>query len=136
MSNINNLGNRLKELRKENKYTQEDVAKKLGLTKSAYGYYEQEKTVPDAHTLSKLSNIFDVTTDYILGRTNNPKLTKKDEKSIQRDLKQIIDDLKNHSVIYNGIELDNEDIELLEQAMKLALKSAKTKNKAKYTQKI
>ena len=43
MSNINNLGNRLKELRKENKYTQEDVSKKLGLTKSAYGYYEQGK---------------------------------------------------------------------------------------------
>lgn len=71
----NTLENRLKILRKENKYTQEDVAKKLGLTKSAYGYYEQGKTVPDAHTISKLANIFDVSTDYILGLTDekNPK---------------------------------------------------------------
>ena len=69
----NTLENRLKSLRKENGYTQEDVAKKLGLTKSAYGYYEQGKTVPDAHTLSKLANIFDVSTDYILGLTDEEK---------------------------------------------------------------
>lgn len=63
------LQNRLKELRKELNLTQEEVAKKIGLTKSAYGYYEQGKTVPDAYMLSNLAKIFDVSTDYLLGRT-------------------------------------------------------------------
>ena len=36
---------------------------------------------------------------------------------------------------YNGVELDNEELELIEQAMELALRSAKMKNKAKYTPK-
>ncbi|UUV13626.1 XRE family transcriptional regulator [Clostridioides difficile] len=60
---------RLKELRAEKNMTQEDVANKLNLTKSAYGYYEQGKTVPDAYMLSSLAEIFNVTTDYLLGRS-------------------------------------------------------------------
>lgn len=134
----NTLENRLKILRKENGYTQEDVANKLGLTKSAYGYYEQGKTVPDAHTLSKLANIFDVTTDYLLGRTDNPKLTAKDERSIQKDLKQIIDDFKTGQagpVFYNGEELSKHDLGVLEEGMELILQTIKLKNKEKYTPK-
>lgn len=65
------LSIRLKELRKENNFTQEDIAQKIGITKSAYGYYEQEKTLPDAYTLKKLAEIFDVSTDYLLGKTSS-----------------------------------------------------------------
>lgn len=61
---------RLKELRAEKNMTQEDVANKLNLTKSAYGYYEQGKTVPDAYMLSSLAEIFNVTTDYLLGMSS------------------------------------------------------------------
>ncbi len=35
------LAKRLRELREENEYTQKDIADKIGLTKSAYGYYER-----------------------------------------------------------------------------------------------
>lgn len=41
------LAKRLRELREENEYTQKDIADKIGLTKSAYGYYERGKSVPD-----------------------------------------------------------------------------------------
>ena len=61
---------RLKALRKQNHYTQADVAKQLHISKSAYGYYEQGKTIPDAYTLNRLADIFNVTIDYIVGRTN------------------------------------------------------------------
>lgn len=94
----NTLENRLKKLRKENGCTQEDVAKNLGLTKSAYGYYEQGKTVPDAHTLSKLANIFDVSVDYLLGRIDekNPKKEIKNATTIAAhrlgDVEQLPDD--------------------------------------------
>ena len=67
------LAKRLRELREENEYTQKDIADKIGLTKSAYGYYERGKSVPDAQTLVQLSKIFDVTTDYLLGLSDDKK---------------------------------------------------------------
>ncbi|WP_227860487.1 helix-turn-helix domain-containing protein [Clostridioides sp. ES-W-0016-02] len=64
------LEKRLKELRKELNFTQEDISKKIGLSKSAYGYYEQGKTVPDAYMIAELSKIFNVSIDYLLGKTD------------------------------------------------------------------
>lgn len=61
---------RLKNLRSEMKYTQEDIANALGISKSAYGYYEQGKTTPDSNSISILADFFGVSTDYLLGRTN------------------------------------------------------------------
>lgn len=58
------LPKRLRELRKENKYTQEEMAKKLGVTTSAYGFYEQGRIVPDTLKILELANMFNVTTDY------------------------------------------------------------------------
>lgn len=60
------LPKRLRELRKENKYTQEEMAKKLGVTTSAYGFYEQGRIVPDTLKILELANMFNVTTDYFL----------------------------------------------------------------------
>lgn len=62
-----NLQNRLKNLRKEFNYTQKDMGSLLGITTSAYGFYEQGRTEPTLDILEKLSNIFSVSIDYILG---------------------------------------------------------------------
>ncbi len=69
------LSKRLKELRQCTNYRQEDIAKLLNITTSAYGYYEQGKTIPDANTLSELSKIYNVSADYLLGKTDvkNPQ---------------------------------------------------------------
>lgn len=64
------LGNRLKALRIERRKTQEDMAKLLGITRQAYGKYEIGKADPDNETLKKLAEYFNVSTDYLLGRTN------------------------------------------------------------------
>ncbi len=62
-----NLQNRLKNLRKEFNYTQKDMGDILGITASAYGFYEQGRTEPTLDILEKLSNVFSVSIDYILG---------------------------------------------------------------------
>ena len=62
---------RLKELRKELKYTQKDVADFLNISQPAYGNYESGNRQPDYDTLKKLADFFNVTVDYILGRTEN-----------------------------------------------------------------
>ena len=138
------LSIRLKELRKENEYTQEDMAKKIGITKSAYGYYEQKKTVPDAHTLEKLSDIFGVSTDYLLGKTDlrnysdyKPELTDRDERNIQRDLEQMmqdIDEKKSGPSAYGGeLNLSDYDREVLKGSLEQVLRIIKLKNKETYT---
>ncbi|WP_327860313.1 helix-turn-helix transcriptional regulator [Aneurinibacillus thermoaerophilus] len=66
------LAERLLHMRKRKKKTQEEMAKFLGITRPAYTAYETGRRQPDYETLSKLADYFDTTTDYLLGRTNNP----------------------------------------------------------------
>ena len=66
---------RLKELRLEEDMKQLDLGKILEVSSSTIGMYEQGRRFPDQETLLKIANFFDVTTDYLLGRTDerNPK---------------------------------------------------------------
>lgn len=68
------LGKRLRELREERGLTQVDVAKIAGVTDAAVGMWENEKRTPDPATLARLADFFGVSTDYLLGRTNNPRI--------------------------------------------------------------
>ena len=61
------FGRRLKELRMQAKLTQEQLAKKLGITKSVVSFYELQERAPSPEVLAKLSGIFRVSTDYLLG---------------------------------------------------------------------
>ncbi len=65
-----NFGNKLKELRLKSKMTQTDLAVKLGVTKSVVSYYELQERMPSPDVLIKLSKIFHVSTDYLLGIEN------------------------------------------------------------------
>jgi transcriptional regulator with XRE-family HTH domain len=68
MSSI--TGKRLKELRKEKKKTQAEVAALFGMTEGAYRYYESGAGSLDAEKIAKLADFFDVSVDYLLGRSN------------------------------------------------------------------
>lgn len=132
---------RLVLLRKELKLTQYQLAEKLGFSRGQIGNYEQGTREPDQETLLKISNFFDVSLDYLLGKTeyrkfNPEKLTDKDKKDIQNDLKNIMDNFRNKKgdqKYYNGVELDDDGLELMEAAMNIALEQIKIKNKKKYT---
>lgn len=62
---------RLNELRKENKLTQRDLAYQLGLTANCICEWEKGRSEPSSESLIKLSNIFAVSVDYLLGRTDD-----------------------------------------------------------------
>ena len=57
---------RLKELRVEKGYTQQDVAKAIMCAPSTYAHYEKDERWMDQDTLIKLSKLFGVTTDHLL----------------------------------------------------------------------
>lgn len=62
-----NMGKRFKELRKERKFTQQQLADRIGLAPSAISSYESGARYPSYDVLIKYSKIFHVTTDYLLG---------------------------------------------------------------------
>lgn len=61
----------LRQLRKDAKRTQQQMADVLGITQQAYAAYENDKSSPPKDVLEKIADFFGVTTDYLLGREGN-----------------------------------------------------------------
>lgn len=61
------LSERLKELRKNEKITQAQLSRQLGVAQSNISDWENDVARPEYENLVKLAQIFDVTTDYLLG---------------------------------------------------------------------
>jgi transcriptional regulator with XRE-family HTH domain len=81
--NMKVLGARIKRLRNENKMTQKQLSERLSISESAVGMYERDEREPSFEILVQLSEMFKVTVDYLLGRTDSPNGTvsqKKEEK--------------------------------------------------------
>lgn len=64
--------NNLRAARKAKGLTQKEVAEAIGLTQNGYSYWENGKAKIDSEQLFKLAELFDVSTDYLLGHTNCP----------------------------------------------------------------
>lgn len=64
------LNERLQELRQEKQLSQTELASNVGLSLRAYQYYERGERQPSADTLICLANFFDVSLDYLCGRSN------------------------------------------------------------------
>lgn len=67
---------RLKELRKNNKITQKQIANAVELSERNYQYLEYGTIKPSYDTLLKLADYFNVSIDYLVGRTDNPNINK------------------------------------------------------------
>lgn len=68
------LRDRLKELRKEKHLTQVQLAELMGLERSSIGKYEGNKgNLPSPEILQQLADFFDVSIDFLLGRTDIKK---------------------------------------------------------------
>ena len=62
------LANNIKELRKNRKLNQVELAKQLNVSQQTVGAWETGRAIPGSDTLDMLANYFGVTTDYLLGR--------------------------------------------------------------------
>ena len=81
------FASRLKELRKENGYTQATLAQALGISNGTVAMWETGKRTPDYETINRMSDIFDRRIDYILGYSDDPaspKLTDEDIEQLGR----------------------------------------------------
>lgn len=141
------LGKRLKTLRNEKNLTQEELGKKINVTKVSISGYENNNRSPDTETLQNIADFFDVSVDYLLGRTDDPnplhkplpELTAKDEKDIAKDIEDIINNINTDGYAnFDGRsieELDEDDKELLKQSLENSMRLAKRLAKEKFTPK-
>lgn len=76
---FNYFSERLKELRTSKGLTMEQLAKEIDSTKGTISNYENKNKKPSLDMLIKLADYFDVSIDYLVGRTDDPKLHKKED---------------------------------------------------------
>lgn len=112
----------------------------LGYSKNTL--YRLKTQNPGADKLEEIADYFDVSTDYLLGRTDKKRyydLTEKDERDIQKEIENILNDFSNSGfAMADGStpdELDPEDRELLINSLEQSLRIAKRISKRKFTPK-
>ena len=81
-----NVGEKIKELRIAKNMTQGELAAKVGVTTSAVSSYEVSARQPSYDVLVKISNLFSVTSDYLLGIDNKDTLDITDLSANQRHI--------------------------------------------------
>ena len=127
------LGERLKQLRSKKELTQAEMAKEIGVSQSTYALYETDKRQPDYDKLFSIAQYFAVTTDYLLGvsddpRPHNPSTGKEASARETRQLEQL---LEMDGLTFKGAPLSEDDRNKIKAALEIAFWDAKVKNKKK-----
>lgn len=96
------FGERLKKLRIQEGMTQQQLADRLGVTKSVVSYYELQERYPSPEILIKFASIFHTSTDYLLGLTKTESISLADlnDEDI-KIVKSLITHLKSKNINKN-----------------------------------
>ena len=126
------LVKRLKELRARDKISQAALADKLGVSQQAVAKWETEKATPDPDMITKIAGIFKVTTDYLLGLTDNPGVilmsSVNKDKKMPKDLLKI---LEQEDYTLNGRLASPEDKARIQAIVEAIYWDAKERNRRK-----
>ncbi|WP_026866899.1 MULTISPECIES: helix-turn-helix domain-containing protein [Jeotgalicoccus] len=104
--------NRLISLREGKGWSKTEAARRLNIANSTYSGYEYGHRKPDNEMLVKISELYDVTTDYLLGKTDSENFSSDDFDSFMFDNKEAFDSLPD-DVKKELIREINEKIEFL-----------------------
>lgn len=85
---MSTFGKRLKYLREKNKISREDFAQKVGVSYWSVSKYETDSRTPDPETISRIADLFDVSVDYLMLRTDDPSPHNNEEKTMKEFLEQ------------------------------------------------
>lgn len=107
------LGERIKQLRKEKHLTQIELSNLLHVSQQTIGAWETERITPGADTLNNIADFFNVSADYLLGRT-------KERSSLNnKESKQTIDLTDDDAIFtYEGRKIPKEDLEIIRRLMR------------------
>lgn len=116
------------------------VAKEAGVTQTALSNWKSGRSTPSTATLQKIADYFGVSIDYLMTGSDGPKelapeLNARDRRDIAKDLDRIMNEMaigEDAPLCYNGEPIPEAKLELLRQAIEVALEDAKKKNKVTY----
>lgn len=131
------LYDRIKSLAERQNISIRRLEEKLGFGNGVINRWR--KTTPGIDKVEAVANFFNVTTDYLLGRTDTPQFTRKDERDVQKTLEELTEGLNNKSSLAymknDGEEIDPEDAELLKASLENVIRQSKLLAKRKFTPK-
>lgn len=123
---------------KEKGYSINRLEKELGFARSSINKFN--KNIPSMDKIQQIADLLGVSVDYLLHGKEEPEkkeitLTPKDERDIAKDLDRIMNEIQKGNdgpLYYNGVEIDNASLNLLQNAIEFALRETKKENKVKY----
>ncbi|MFV9732079.1 helix-turn-helix domain-containing protein [Ligilactobacillus salivarius] len=125
---------RIKELARVKKISIRELEKQLGFSN---GTIRNWINSTNSQSLEKVANYFNVSTDYLLGRTEKKHyydLTKKDEKDVGVQVERILNDMTG-DVSFYGEPMTKEDKEKLRASLEVAVRVSMIEAKKKFTPK-
>ena len=129
------IGNTIRELRKEKKMSQSDLGKFIGVSQTTVTAWETGRAEPSSTFISKLADLFNVSTDYLLGRSDNKKkpyyeLTDKEKKDIALQAEKLMEGIESgENLNFYGEPATEEQKERLLIAVQTAMEMNKRKSK-------
>ena len=127
-----NFADIFRELRKKKNLTQEELAEDFNkkyfynYKKSAISMYENGKRVPEINALKDFADYFNVSLDYLLGKSYNPELTVEEEIDVAKKFEELKDSLENtDELMFHGEILDEETRELLLTSLQQTILTSK-----------
>ena len=124
---------------KEKGVTAYRVCKETGLTTATISNWKAGRYTPKQEKMQKIADYFGVSLVYLMtGKDEKPlepQLTPRDKRDIAKDLDRIMSEIKKGDdgpLYYDGVEIDEKSLILLENAIEHALKETKKENKVKY----
>ncbi|EMI10403.1 helix-turn-helix transcriptional regulator [Anoxybacillus gonensis] len=130
------FGKRLRFLRKRRNLTQKDLADRFNVGESTIGMYERDEREPSFEFVKQLADFFNVTTDYLLGRTDDPNPPGSDNEELGT-LARINQLIKEYGIEQMGFfdiekwkQLSEEEIEEIVKHFEWVVHKAREKNKS------
>ena len=108
---------KIKELADKHGISLNILEEKLGFSRNTI--YNMKKSTPNIERVSKIADYFNVSTDYLLGRTENPNIAKDGDASAPLDLR----DIAAKSMLFDGKPLTEEDIDFITAVLEAHLKN-------------
>ncbi|MBB5356687.1 transcriptional regulator with XRE-family HTH domain [Anoxybacillus mongoliensis] len=130
------FGKRLRFLRKRRNLTQKDLADRFNVGESTIGMYERDEREPSFEFVKQLADFFNVTTDYLLGRTDDPNPPGSDNEELGT-LARINQLIKEYGIEQMGFfdiekwkQLSEEEIEEIVKHFEWVVHKAREKNRS------
>lgn len=107
---------KIKELAENQGISLNKLEEKLGYSRNTI--YNMRKSTPNSERIAEIADYFNVSTDYLLGRTDNPRI------ATDNDVQEIdFKEMAAESMSYDGMPLNDEDIDLIASILETRMKN-------------